>query len=527
MFFSNRRVYDSPVEGSRRSLISRLRHKLATPFRNSKPSYTESEELVTSFSTEAISRPRQLGRQKYYQDEVAFRGRHLVQHYPHPIRRLPVELLSHIFILGSQDSAYFPVTISHVCHQWRRIALQTPSLWRRVTLSPKERMWKERIRRSRACTLDVQLLPSPFKISKSLGRSARTPDKPVIDLDPYSIQWHMHMVIPYLTRWRSFEVAFPSYAPCLWKAALSRICSRRGAQAPQLEDLHLTYRQNDDPEAFTLFSGSAPKLRSVTLIGIRLNWLPSLFANLSTLNYTHHGFTVGYQAVQDVVDILSVSSALVELSIAFPRKASPCLPSRSKPVHTRVLLSRLQHLTFRVEGSDIPYELAMLSTLLLTPSLTALSMVDALHSYTSFSSLKQFFYGYPLPRTLEHVRLEWGWYDSRMIQPLTQGCRSIKDIVVKKRGGEQLIHLPQQIRALETAYPPAPPSGSRTSAPLNTETGKARRQRAPTLQRQGNMAAYPAHPAAGVGSSQTTPFPPMVSRHHQIERQDVGYWKSY
>lgn len=534
MFFSSRRPYDSQVEGTRRSLINRLKIKLTTPFRSSKlrHAYQEVPGLsVTSSSTEAISRPRQLRRQRYYQEEADFRGRHLVHQLPHPIRRLPVELLSHIFILGSQDSAYLPVIVSHVCQQWRRIALQTPALWRRITLSPKERMWKERIKRSKTCTLDVQLLPSPSKLPKSLGRSSRKVDKPVIDLDPYSIQWHMHMVIPYIARWRSFEVAFPSYAPCLWKAALSRICARRGAQAPQLQDLHLTYRQNDDPEAFTLFSGSAPKLRSVTLNGIRLNWLPSLFANLAALDYTHHGFTVGYQAVQDVVDILSVSSALVELSLAFPRKANPCLPARSKPVHTRVLLDRLQHLTFRVEGSDIPYELAMLSTLLLTPSLTTLSMVDALHSYTSFSSLKQFFYGYALPRSLEHVELEWGWYDSRMIQPLTQGCRNIKDIVVKRRGGEQFVHFPQQVRAPEylPPIPSASPSNRAATSAQTAMAGKARRHRAPSLPRQSNMAsamAYSAQPSVGVASDHAAPFPPMISRDYQIERLDIGYWKS-
>lgn len=536
MFFSSRRAYEPEAEGPRRSLINRLKVKLTTPFCSSNLSHTYRQEpglSAPSLSAEVISRPRQLRRQRYCQEEANFRGRHLVHQLPHPISRLPVELLSHIFIVGSQDSAYLPVTVSHVCQQWRRIALNTPTLWRRITLSPKERMWKERIRRSKACTLDVQLLPSPSKLPKSLTRSSRKLDKPVIDLDPYSIQWHMHMVIPYIARWRSLEVAFPSYAPCLWKAALSRICSRRGAQAPQLEDLHLTYRQNDDPEAFTLFSGSAPKLRRITLIGIRLNWLPSLFANLVSLNYTHHGFTVGYQAVQDVVDILSVSSALVELSLAFPRKADPRLPARSKPVHTRVLLDRLQHLTFRVEGSDIPYELAMLSALLLTPSLTKLSMVDALHCYTSFSSLKQFFYGYALPRSLEHVELEWGWYDSRMIQPLTQGCRNIKDIVVKRRGGEQFLHVPQQVRAPEyhgpAAIPPVSPSSRPAASAQVAVAGQVRRHRAPSLPRQANMASAmtcAVQPSVGAVASYAAPFPHMVSRDYQIERLDIGYWKS-
>ncbi|KAH6912803.1 hypothetical protein BKA70DRAFT_776193 [Coprinopsis sp. MPI-PUGE-AT-0042] len=466
MFFSGRRAHDSQAQGSHRSLITTLKLKFTNPFRSSRhaprdapfsstiplpaPVFSQSPQRP-----EGISRPRQLRRQRYYEEAATFRGRSMVQHYSHPIHRLPVELLSHIFILGSQDSAYLPVTVSHVCQHWRRIALRTPTLWRRITLSPKERMWKERIRRAKACSLDIQLLPSSSKIPKSLSRASRKYDKVVIELDPYSIQWHMHMVMPHIARWRSFEVAFPSYAPYLWKAALSRVCSPRGTQAPVLEDLRLTYRQNDDPEAFTLFSGSAPKLRSATLVGIRLNWLPSLFANLTVLDYTHHGFTVGYQAIQDVVDMLSVSSALIELHLAFPRKPSPCLPGRAQPVHARVLLSQLKRLTLRVEGPDIPYELAVLSTLLLTPSLTTLNLADPTHSYSSFTSLKQFFYAYALPRSLERVSVDWGWYDARMIEPITQGCRQIREIVVRKRGGEQVIRFPQQQRPSIERYAPS------------------------------------------------------------------------
>jgi hypothetical protein len=261
-----------------------------------------------------------------------------------------------------------------------------------------------------------------------------------------------------------------------------------------LEDLRLVYRQNDDPEAFTLFSGNAPKLQSATLAGIRLNWLPSLFANLTALDYTHHGFTVGHQGIQDVVDMLSVSSALIELQLAFPRKPNACLPGRTQPVRARVLLAQLQRLTFRVESSDIPYELAVISTLLLTPSLKALNLVDLTYSYSSFTSLKQFFYAYALPRSLERVSVEWGWYDARMIEPITQGCRNIREIVVKKRGGVQVIRLPQQqqLRSRSRDTPPpttfpvqspsaraATPSAAYTGS--NPEIRQPRRQRTTTL----------------------------------------------
>jgi hypothetical protein len=65
---------------------------------------------------------------------------------PIPFNWLPPELLIHIFVLTTLDSLYpiqspldtTPVNISHVCQRWRNIALSTPTLWRRIVLTPSE-----------------------------------------------------------------------------------------------------------------------------------------------------------------------------------------------------------------------------------------------------------------------------------------------------------------------------------------------------------------------------------------------------
>ena len=93
----------------------------------------------------------------------------------------------------------------------------------------------------------------------------------------------MQIVHPHLRRWRSLEILFLEYTPHLWKAALASCAS----PAVMLQDLSLVYRLNDDPQEFLLFSGFTPRLRRVTIDGIRLAWLPSLFANLTFLYYTH------------------------------------------------------------------------------------------------------------------------------------------------------------------------------------------------------------------------------------------------
>ncbi|TRM58529.1 hypothetical protein BD626DRAFT_573531 [Schizophyllum amplum] len=65
-----------------------------------------------------------------------------------PIHRLPVELLSQIFMhclefrgvvtlcAARLDSLHQPIILSHVCALWRDLAIDLPALWRRLSLHP-------------------------------------------------------------------------------------------------------------------------------------------------------------------------------------------------------------------------------------------------------------------------------------------------------------------------------------------------------------------------------------------------------
>jgi hypothetical protein len=287
-------------------------------------------------------------------------------------------------------------------------------------------MWQERIHRARACSLDVLLLPWTTTQSGLLRSQA---------LNPYTVQWYMHIVLPHLSRWRSLEIVFSEYTPYLWKAALTGCAS----PAIMLQDLSLVHRQNDDAQEFLLFSGFTPRLRRVTVDGIRLAWLPSLFANLTFLDYTHHGFTSSHQAVDDVISILTVSCRLIELRLFFPRGKTACLPSRHHYVTKCITLSLLTHFQLTVDGYDIPFELAHLVTLLVTPSLAHLRFVDLNRTSHPFPSLKSFFYVYALPRTISVIQIGHGWYDPRMIRPMTQSLPRLSKIYVKKSA------LPEQV----------------------------------------------------------------------------------
>ncbi|KAG2065323.1 hypothetical protein BDR04DRAFT_1108702 [Suillus decipiens] len=296
----------------------------------------------------------------------------------HPIHTLPPELLILIFELGSFDDALFLITISHVCHPWRMLAIHTHTLWRRLSFSSHGlRLWKERIARARGCSLDVTITLSQHHFP---------------DIDTLALQ--LHLIVPHMSRARSFELRFSSYLPFLWNTALGPICCQEqrdnhmgkdafasSVHALQLEKLTLCFPENDDTKEFTLFAGVAPRLHSVTLDGIRLTWLPELYGRLTHLDYTHHGFTTGPSAVDEVLGMVRVSCALRELRICFRKgvldREVLYLPRNDVPAGQTHLL-QLERLVLTVNESDIdiPSELTSLLSCLSMPNLRELHLLD-------------------------------------------------------------------------------------------------------------------------------------------------------
>ncbi|KAF9220994.1 hypothetical protein BS17DRAFT_786324 [Gyrodon lividus] len=303
----------------------------------------------------------------------------------HTIHLLPPELLVHVFILGSLDDVMFPVLVSHVCHSWRAIALHAHSLWRRVSLSSNStlHMWKERIRRARLCALDVMLFP---------GSSSRAS----YDIDTIALQ--MHLISPHLSALRSLHMRFDSYTPYLWNAALGPLCrsssylwdhrspnpgdqSSSGViEATKLEHLVLQYPRNDDNKEFTLFDGFSPRLTRLTLDGVRLMWLPELFGNLTFLDYTHHGFSGGDDAIEEILSMLQISSRIQELRLCFSLKIteSQVLYLRRPLFADDVTLPSLRSLSLCVDNvqTDIPSELISTVSRLSVPVLRKLCLQD-------------------------------------------------------------------------------------------------------------------------------------------------------
>ncbi|KIM29287.1 hypothetical protein M408DRAFT_121946 [Serendipita vermifera MAFF 305830] len=55
-----------------------------------------------------------------------------------PVRKLPVEILTEIFLYSRAVSELSPVTISEVCRLWRRVILATPQAWTLIYLRTEE-----------------------------------------------------------------------------------------------------------------------------------------------------------------------------------------------------------------------------------------------------------------------------------------------------------------------------------------------------------------------------------------------------
>ncbi|KZT27354.1 hypothetical protein NEOLEDRAFT_1130886 [Neolentinus lepideus HHB14362 ss-1] len=348
------------------------------------------------------------------------------------ISALPPELLAHIFVLGSEDDSMFPVTVSHVCSSWRWLTLSTPSLWRRVCLDDRTDMWKERIRRAKACSLDIQLSSRIYRDVES-GRLVRHQV-----LDFYNVHWYMHVANPWIHRWRTLEIVFHDYAPWLWNAALAECCSKYPyLSAPALEELVLFHPHNDDTKEFLLFGGRAPRLRRVALNGIRLLWLPSLFGNITVLDYTHHGFTVGSTAVIEILSMLGVSNRLSELRITFPSRMRP-VPVSSTNLYP-VSLPYLSRLILRVQTADIPVELLLVSTHLTVPSLRSLHLLDDTRALSSFPGLHAFLRTFRKPERLASLRVEGGWYDFRLMRKWVGRLSGLARFVVKDGLGRERV----------------------------------------------------------------------------------------
>ncbi|KAF8845047.1 hypothetical protein BDN67DRAFT_961969 [Paxillus ammoniavirescens] len=181
------------------------------------------------------------------------------------ISRLPDELLAAVFVHNAQEYYGSPkrhtwappsvppwVNVSYVCHHWRTIALNCPTLW--AYLFFVSRTW----------------------LAELLARSKTAPLRVQLDLSfPNTSLQKWEMIFSHLPRVKELHVR------SLCFATASQLISRLTTPTPLLQLLHLSRRHgpystavlDGTPSALpVILSGMTPRLRSLELSKLDIAW---------------------------------------------------------------------------------------------------------------------------------------------------------------------------------------------------------------------------------------------------------------
>ncbi|KAH9949066.1 hypothetical protein B0H21DRAFT_688901 [Amylocystis lapponica] len=336
---------------------------------------------------------------------------------PCVIHKLPTELLSHIFLIGveesdnSNDSDSYGGDhslesaqrteecvdlVSHVCRLWRDIAIQTPALWANILFEGKHDdciMAQQYFERSRALpvSISIDLTPNFQRYGWHQGYENDTARR------------ILECVIPHISRWCSLSVKVSDYA--LMGMILMKLGDCTGA--PLLERLELYSCRNGrmsyntftpqylKKQHFVLFGGNVPRLTHVTLSGVHLDWPRSHFlSGLTSLQLAFHAQDV-CPTYMDLTRILRDSPRLTTLSLYHSGPASP--PTQWVDVNEEAELAIPIMLDYLKELVLVTFDNESIIPLLnqcALPNLTSLSLDLQSSSSTSLQAL-----GQPSPTT--------------------------------------------------------------------------------------------------------------------------------
>lgn len=185
-----------------------------------------------------------------------------------------------------------PVALTHVCHYWRAISVNQPSLWS-----------------------DVDLLELPEKLLHCYAERCKL--YPVLlsftpgfyRPDDHLTRYQRNFVIAHIAQTKSLRLRATDdvLLPWIWSSP-----------APLLQDLELhalegiNRRANELVLEGPVFTGRTPNLRSISFTNIRMPWRPEYYRNLTRLKITKSSWVVVPQD-QDLCYAVLQSPNLEEL----------------------------------------------------------------------------------------------------------------------------------------------------------------------------------------------------------------------
>ncbi|KAE9394312.1 hypothetical protein BT96DRAFT_193486 [Gymnopus androsaceus JB14] len=250
------------------------------------------------------------------------------------IHALPNEILSYIFLNAIDnsdsddlvDTAFFPLTISHICSRWRKVSIATGSLWTSIRMSlpcscgqfAYLQAW---LSRSKTYPLDML-----FDFRDEGWNWESEEDHP---FSRDSASQIISLILPHAKRWRHLEFFTDTWAPIHAFLDLTRNLGPSVDSFPTLKSVALSRcnaylarkGQCFEPialrEPIRFFGGAClPSLRDLSLVGVHVDWQSrSSFANLLELEFKFHAYEVMPNLGQ-FTDILLGCPGLERLAIA-------------------------------------------------------------------------------------------------------------------------------------------------------------------------------------------------------------------
>lgn len=306
-----------------------------------------------------------------------------------PAHRLPNELLSYIFLLVAHDSTeapLFPSTLSHVSSQWREVALATGGLWTRIVMSfpitaQQISSCKAYLSRSGVYPLDILLdLRDPAWDWEEESHKFRWQD-----MEPL-----IRIFLDHVGRWKKIELLTDTWAPIftfLWY-------TRQVDSAPMLQTISLsrcnayfasrgqTFQPTALRQPIQLFAGVLESLRTVSLVGVHVNWAQSSLRNLSSLELKYHASDV-MPTLDQFRGILASCPGLLRLSII---GWGPILADQARDKNRGISIRVPLLQQFSLGFLDTEYAIHFLS-LLEFPSLVGLCLEDVSKSINPLEQL--------------------------------------------------------------------------------------------------------------------------------------------
>lgn len=350
-------------------------------------SYTESIALALIDWHCSTFRPPLIKQSMRSYGSLTLRGRSAID-------RLPNELLSTIFMLAVEQHNHdesdpfttSPTTISHICHRWRQVSLETGSLWTNIVLTfptSNEQLTRTLTWLSRSKTYPLDILLD-FRDPEWDWDEEETHGFCGADMEAV-----LRLLLPTAARWRTVELFTDTWAPIF---AFLFHTSTIGTALNQLEKLHLArcnayfagkgqvFEPAELGQHLPLFGGAegaAPRLREVALTGVHIDWAAPPLVNLTTLELKYQAADV-MPTIAHFTQILAASPNLETLAIVgrgpqFVAAHDGSVKADGAALRGTIKLERVTKFTFGFVDVTSAVQLLSLFDL---PALSELSLED-------------------------------------------------------------------------------------------------------------------------------------------------------